>query len=122
MALPYRTQDGTGDSPLIYACAGGHTAIVQLLLSTGAVSGPAGSSACDVNAANELGRTPLMVAAAGGHLEILRRLLAAGAQVNARDAEGKSAVAHAARAKATEAVQLLRRHGGAGGGGMCCLQ
>ena len=41
------------------------------------------------------GVTPLMAAAAGGHVEVVEVLLARGADVTKRDAQGRSAAAHA---------------------------
>ena len=54
------------------------------------------------------GQTPLMIAAERGDLETLKRLLAAGGgEINAGDAQGLTALAHAARSGRAAAVSAL---------------
>ena len=58
-----------GQTPLIWAAANGHEAIVKVLLATGQV---------DVDLKDNSGRTPLIWAAANGHEAIVKVLLATG--------------------------------------------
>lgn len=51
-----------GNTPLMYACAGGHVQTVRVLLDAGA----------NVEDHNENGHTPLMEAASAGHVEIAK--------------------------------------------------
>ena len=52
----------TGNTPLMYACAGGHEEVVRVLLEAGA----------HVEDHNENGHTPLMEAASAGHCTVAR--------------------------------------------------
>lgn len=58
--------------------------------------------------ADDHGRTPLMIAAQAGDEETLRMLLALGANVHARDKEGYSALAYAARNRVADEYKLNR--------------
>ncbi len=51
-----------GNTPLMYACAGGHVDVVKALLEAGA----------NVEDHNENGHTPLMEAASAGHVEVAK--------------------------------------------------
>lgn len=55
-----------GNTPLMYACAGGHVQTVRVLLDAGA----------NVEDHNENGHTPLMEAASAGHVEIAKVMTA----------------------------------------------
>jgi len=52
----------TGNTPLMYACAGGHVDTVKELLNYGA----------NVEDHNENGHTPLMEAASAGHVPVAK--------------------------------------------------
>lgn len=51
-----------GNTPLMYACAGGHVQTVRVLLDADA----------NVEDHNENGHTPLMEAASAGHVEVAK--------------------------------------------------
>jgi ankyrin repeat protein len=83
-----------GETPLMVAASGGHTAYVgcvRLLLEVLRERGGA-VTASGMNARDGKGRTALIKAAASGEPEIVRLLLAAGAQANLKDNEGKTAL------------------------------
>ena len=77
--------DETGLTPLAAAAMNGHEAVVQLLISKGAV----------LDATDDTGNTPLMAAAFRGRTEIVRMLVAAGACTTAVDMDGMDAAAWA---------------------------
>ena len=52
----------SGNTPLMYACAGGHESVVKVLVDVGA----------GVEDHNENGHTPLMEAASAGHVQVAR--------------------------------------------------
>lgn len=52
----------SGNTPLMYACAGGHELCVRVLLEAGA----------NVEDHNENGHTPLMEAASAGHVSVAK--------------------------------------------------
>lgn len=52
----------SGNTPLMYACAGGHVQTVRVLLDADA----------NVEDHNENGHTPLMEAASAGHVEVAK--------------------------------------------------
>jgi len=52
----------TGNTPLMFACAGGQVDVVKVLLKHGA----------NVEEQNENGHTPLMEAASAGHVEVAK--------------------------------------------------
>ena len=58
-------QSSSGNTPLMYACAGGHEEVVRVLVEAGA----------HVEDHNENGHTPLMEAASAGHCTVARILL-----------------------------------------------
>jgi hypothetical protein len=74
---------------LLAAARAGDVAQVQALLP------PAGNPEEDGPPDAPGGVTPLMAAAAGGHEEVVEVLLARGADTTRRDAQGRSAAAHA---------------------------
>lgn len=51
-----------GNTPLMYACAGGHEEVVRVLLESGA----------NVEDHNENGHTPLMEAASAGYVNVAK--------------------------------------------------
>ncbi|MGN1308266.1 MAG: ankyrin repeat domain-containing protein [Akkermansia sp.] len=69
------TKTKNGYTPLMWAAAQGHEAVVRLLLDKGA----------DIEAKDNFGYTPLMWAAKNGHEAVVRLLLAKGADVEAKD-------------------------------------
>lgn len=89
--------DPGGNTALMRAAAGGHSALVGELLSAGA----------DPRAANREGRTPLMFAAESGRIEPVRALLSRGAEVKAKDRGGKTALDWAVDRGRAEAVEWL---------------
>ena len=68
-----------GNTPLMYACAGGHEGVVRLLLESGS----------HVEDHNENGHTPLMEAASAGHVAVAKILLEYGAGINTHSNEFK---------------------------------
>lgn len=68
-----------GNSPLMYACAGGHEPVVRRLLEAGA----------NLEIHNENGHTALMEAASAGHVNIARLLVQSGASINTHSNEFK---------------------------------
>ncbi|XP_023312389.1 26S proteasome non-ATPase regulatory subunit 10-like, partial [Anoplophora glabripennis] len=69
--------DSEGRSALHLAVIGGHTAVIQFLLTI--------ATAKEVNSSDGAGYTPLQIAGSEGHEEILRLLIAQGAAVNIND-------------------------------------
>jgi uncharacterized protein len=59
----------------------------------------------------DIGATPLMLAAQHGHLGAIYALLAAGADVNAKAANGITALGLASRHKHAESIKLLKEAG-----------
>lgn len=95
--------NGMANQPLHAACANGKCDLAALLLGAGA----------DPNAPAR-GYAPLHLAAQNGDLPLIELLIEKGADPNAREDGGKTPLAMAAEAGETEAVALLRRHGGLG--------
>jgi ankyrin repeat protein len=71
--------DFAGNTPLMYACAGGHLDVVEILLQSGA----------NVEDHNENGHTPLMEAASAGYVNVAKVLLENGAGINTHSNEFK---------------------------------
>jgi ankyrin repeat protein len=86
-------------TPLHSAAAGGHTAIVKLLLQNGA----------DPNAREDGDFTPLHAAAQNGDADSVRSLLFEGADANAKTAEGKTPMDYAVEAGKANAVDVLKK-------------
>ncbi|MDF3047236.1 MAG: serine/threonine-protein phosphatase 6 regulatory ankyrin repeat subunit B-like [Candidatus Midichloriaceae bacterium] len=91
-----------GDAtPLHYACSGGHTNIVKLLLEKKA----------EVNAKNVGDATPLHWAALAGHINIVESLLEKGAEVDAKAAYNRTPLHWAAQVQDIKTMLLLISHG-----------
>ncbi len=100
-------RDSRGNTPLSYAAAaGGHVAMLKLLLSKSGGGFP-------VNGPNSDGETPLMLAAIRGQNKAVRFLLKSGAGVNlvAPGKENESALLFAAFHEQPKMLELLIRHG-----------
>jgi ankyrin repeat protein len=79
-----------------------HPDIVELLLGRGA----------DPNLKSDEETTALMCAAGKGDLRMVDALIHHGAEINARDAEGETALSWAMEAKKGVIEEILRNHGG----------
>ena len=90
-------KDPKGATPLHFAVAGGHKAVVEYLLSKKA----------DVNAKKNDGVTPLHVAASLGKLEIAKLLIAKGANKDATDSKGRTPLTLAEEKGNVEMTALL---------------
>lgn len=71
------SHDRDGRSALHLAVIGGHTTVIEFLLTVAATN--------EVNSSDRAGYTPLQIAASEGHEEIIRLLLTQGADVNIVD-------------------------------------
>jgi ankyrin repeat protein len=116
--------DNEGLTALIASSAKDSVRVVKALLAAGAnpnakatVNNPersfsfSGGSLAGGTSGKSGGFTALMVAANNGRLEAARALVAAGADVNAANADGKTAVAYASARGFDEIVRLLREAG-----------
>eukprot|EP01046_Picozoa_sp_COSAG06_P030748 COSAG06_NODE_2941_length_6022_cov_3.468278_6_plen_331_part_00 len=84
--------------PVLYqAAAGGHAALVELLLSANA----------SVDTPNEEGATPLCIAAQNGHTAVIKLLLAAEASVDTPTQDGATPLSVAAQQGHTAAAERL---------------
>eukprot|EP00899_Mesostigma_viride_P008496 jgi/Mesvir1/17648/Mv08866-RA.1 len=88
-------------TPLHYACFGGHASVAKVLLELGA----------DVAAADAEGGTPLHVASVAGHVDVLRLLVTAAAPLEARDKAGHTPLHLAVTNGNPEAVRVLLEAG-----------
>jgi cytohesin len=126
--------DDHGSSPLHYAAAAGHVAVVSWLIEQGAdvkvvdktgvaalhrasKEGQIGAmellleSGADVNVKNENGVAALHVAALRGHVAAMQLLCVEGANVNAVTLQGHSPLYYAAGEGKQAAVEWLATHG-----------
>ncbi|KAJ3197529.1 hypothetical protein HK101_002832 [Irineochytrium annulatum] len=89
-----------GNTPLHWACRGGHADVVDLLLA----KKPA------INSQNKLGDTPLHSAAWGGSVKVTGKLLGAeGIQTNVKNKDGATPLA---LAKGDDVAALLMQYQG----------
>jgi len=95
-------KDKDKSSPLHNAAFLGNLEIVDLLLKKGASS---------VNEGNFRGQTPLLFACEKGHPGVVTRLLDAGADIEARDALGRTPLMTTALSRNMEVVKILVRRG-----------
>ncbi|KAJ3269159.1 hypothetical protein HDU76_011315, partial [Blyttiomyces sp. JEL0837] len=94
--------DKAGNTPLHWACRGGHAEIVQMILT----KSPA------VNAQNKLGDTPLHLAAWGGNVKTVSLLLEApGIQTGLKNKDGATPQS---LAKGDDVAALLMQFTGSG--------
>ena len=95
-------RDVWGDSVLVHAAAAGETELVRALIAAGAQVDRKGAS----------GFTPLGAAALGGHDRVVELLLraGAGADVDARSADGHTALIDAVMLDRSEVVAVLLSH------------
>ncbi|KAM7534964.1 hypothetical protein Aperf_G00000094692 [Anoplocephala perfoliata] len=126
-------RDNKGFTPLLWACANGQKATVELLLWRGAnafARGINGENALllaavkghydvvlyllraglDVNESDELDNTALMFAAYGNHVAIVSLLLDWGADVTAQNADGWDALQIAKRRRAYSSKFVIERY------------
>jgi ankyrin repeat protein len=119
-SMPVKKKSGAGGTtPLIIACKGQQTGMIDMLLTHGAnasvndaasgknplaIAAQEGftksvealiSHNVDLNVRDSRRMTPLMLAVVGGHAETIRTLLAACADITLLDVENKSALEHA---------------------------
>jgi len=90
-----------GSTTLLFACVGGNTDIVRLLLNAGA----------DANAMNDSHYTPLQVAAGRDYVQVMELLIEAGADIEAPNLEGETALHCASNNGARRAVEFLLDNG-----------
>ncbi|XP_025081785.1 uncharacterized protein LOC112556729 [Pomacea canaliculata] len=94
--------DSKGFSSLCYACNRGQKEVVDILLSHGA----------NVNIKTKVGdMTPLLLACQMDFPDIVRRLLQEGANLEAEDAEGRTALHAASNGSSVDLVKLLVTRG-----------
>ena len=99
--LECRDEEGAGETPLMFACQGGHLDIVKLLIEHGA----------NVNTLDFDGDTALAHAARKGENKIVKFLIDAGADVNVRNRYKFTALDYAVRTLNLESQKHLLRAG-----------
>ncbi|XP_071844815.1 osteoclast-stimulating factor 1-like [Apostichopus japonicus] len=87
--------DKSGSTALYWACHGGHTECIKILLATPRV---------ELNSQNKIGDTALHAAAWKGHPEAVKLLLAKGARTDLRNKDAKYPVDLSSRDPATAAM------------------
>ena len=90
--------NSAGKTALLLAAEAGHSEIVSLLLSSGAI----------VNVQDQDGCTPLHMAAYGGHQEVVRKLLLSKAEIDKRNNAGATPLRNAASRGFSVIAKLLR--------------
>jgi ankyrin repeat protein len=95
--LDLRNKDGK--TAMHLAAEGGHSAILDYLLRTGASK----------HVKDKLGRTPLHQAAAGGHATATDLLISRGADVNAKDLNARTPLHHAVGKEVAELLSHRRK-------------
>ena len=96
-------KDSYGRTPLSWAAASGHEAVVKLLLETGKV---------DADSKDIYGRTPLSWAAANGHEAVVKLLLETGkVDADSKDRDGRTPLWWAAARGHEAVVKLLLETG-----------
>lgn len=90
-----------GWNPLLYAAAGGHPKIIQLLLDGGA----------PIDSTSDNGTTALMMAARGNHSDTVKILLKNGANPNISNDSGGTALKWAAGREYHNTAELLKNGG-----------
>ncbi|KAK4251198.1 hypothetical protein C7999DRAFT_37810 [Corynascus novoguineensis] len=98
---PPDLQNYYGVTPLGIASAGGHEAVVQVLLATDSV---------DVNVRSADGQIPLFWAAANGHSKVVKLLLDHGAEQNCTDKKGRSPVSIAQSWYQADVIRIFTEH------------
>lgn len=99
------SKDDLGYSVVAHAALTGNIKCVQALLQAGNFN--------HINLSDDLGRTPLMLIAGfkGDNVLCLQKLLEAGSDINVKDNEGNTALAHAALGGNLNCVQTLIKAG-----------
>lgn len=93
--------DGSGYTPLLYACLLGQEEVTRTLLKHGA----------DMTARNSHLSSPLHLASYMGHVRLVRMLLEHGADANAQDVEGQTPLHEATGKRYAEIAQVLLENG-----------
>ena len=99
--------EGTGETPLLAACAAGSFEICEALINAGA----------DVRAADKDGNTPLLAACGegsfglSGNSDVVRLLMKAGADVAAKDLGHQTCLHWAAGSESSDVVGILLEAG-----------
>ncbi|KAG4432770.1 hypothetical protein IFR05_011753 [Cadophora sp. M221] len=91
----------SSQTPLSWAAANGHEAVVKLLLEKGA----------ELETSSSSGRTPLSFAAARGHEAVVKLLLEKGAELETLDSYGRTPLSYAAARGHEAVVKLLLEKG-----------
>lgn len=95
-------RDRRGETALTLATKQNNAPVVDLILNTAVV---------DVNVPDSLGTTPLMVAAEQGDTNTAKSLMEKGANIEAEDAQGRTAFFRAKLARQTQTMALLTAEG-----------
>lgn len=99
-SAPVDAKTALGNTPLMYAAAGGHHDCAKILIRAGA----------KVNSQDSTGETPLHKAVREGHVKVVNVLLEKGADKTLVNKAGMSPVAVADKSKRVEVVNALAAH------------